>query len=299
MDFLLPDGIKVGHANNEYTGTTVILAEKGAVCGCDVRGGAPGTRETELLRSEKMMPNINAVTLSGGSAYGLEAASGVMAYLKDHSIGYKSMGKIVPIVPSAVIYDLNQNDYYYPDKQMGYSACQNATSSPIFGSVGAGKGATVGKIRGLAHASKGGVGGTTVHMMGVNISVIVVVNAFGDVVSEKGKILAGARVQNGFLDTNSVILSGEIAKLLFGTNTTIGCIATDAKISKVEANKLASIAHDGLAKSIRPVHTDFDGDTFFCMATGKKKVLNFMMLQVGVVEAVVRAVENAVISAEK
>lgn len=296
MTVKIPKGIKVGHAQNEFTGVTVILCEDGCVGGVDCRGGAPGTRETDLLHNEKMMNQVNAVVLSGGSAYGLESACGVMKYLREKNKGFKTGDKIVPIVPAAVIYDLMGEGYNYPDSAMGYEACKNATDKPEFGCVGAGKGATVGKIRGPKNCDKGGIGAATVVINGVTITAIVVVNAFGDVIdSETGNILAGAHDRSGkFLDTEKTILDGKLLRLLLGTNTTIGCILTDAKLDKVQVNKLASIGHNGYARSIRPVHTDYDGDTLFAVATGKKRVLNFAMLSVGAVKAVSLAIENAV-----
>lgn len=291
----LPKGIKIGHAENDNTGVTVIVCEKGAMGGCDVRGGAPGTRETDLLKSEKVMDEVHAVALCGGSAYGLEAACGVMEYLKEQKIGFKISGKVVPIVPAAVIYDLNKPDYSWPSKKMGYWAAVTAVEQPEFGSVGVGKGATVGKIRGDKNASKGGIGVGGVKILGVTITAVVAVNAFGDVVNPDTKeVIAGARGRSGFINTEKAILDGSLLKLLFGANTTIGCILTDAKLTKPEANKLASSGHNGLARTIRPVHTDYDGDTLFCLATGRKKVMNFMLLQVGAAEAVARAVLNAV-----
>jgi len=319
MQFELPKGITVGHAHNEHTGVTVILSKDGCVCGVEVRGGAPGTRETELLNPVKMMQQVQAVALCGGSAYGLDATGGVMDFLRERKQGYtvKAFDKIVPIVPAAVIFDLVGEGYHYPDKQMGRTACENACAVPAFGAVGVGRGATVGKIRGIKHASKGGAGAATVCVMGVNVTAVVAVNAFGDVYDHTtGRIIAGARDSaGGFLDTNRTILNGQIMRLLFGTkgknkkdknapeetadnfegaNTTIGCIITDAKLDKVQANKLASIGHNGFAQSIKPVHTDYDGDTLFCMATGKKRVVNFAFLQVAAVEAVSKAVTAAV-----
>lgn len=296
MKIKLPKGIKIGHAQNDRTGVTVILCEDGCVCGADVRGGGPATRETDLLRNEKAMNFVNAVVLSGGSAYGLESPSGVMQYLREKNKGYKMGDKVVPIVPAASIYDLNGKDYVFPDKAMGYEACKNATDKPIFGNVGAGRGATVGKIRGIKNCDKSGIGAATVVINGITLTAVVVVNAFGDVIDHMtGKILAGAHDRSGaFLDTEKTILQGNLIRLLLGTNTTIGCIITDAKLNKVQANKLASIGHNGYARSIRPVHTDYDGDTLFAMATGKKHVLNFAMLSVGAVKAVSLAIENAV-----
>ncbi len=295
MDIKIPRGFKIGHFEDDYTGVSVILAPKGAVGGCDVRGGAPGTRETDLLRPEKMMDKVNAVVLAGGSAYGLTASTGVMEYLKDNGIGYKSMGKIVPIVSSAVIYDLNQKEYHYPTQEYGMKACQNCDKPLEFGNVGVGKGATVGKIRGIKNACKGGLGAATVEVGGVTITAIIAVNAMGDVVDDTGNIIAGAKGKDGsFIDTEKVLAEGDVAKLLLGTNTTIGCVLTNASIDKVQANKLASIAHNGLARAIRPVHTDYDGDTMFCMALGHRPVINFAMLQCATVRAVEQAIRNAV-----
>lgn len=290
---VIPRGFEIGHFDDEYTGVTVLLAKKGAVGGCDQRGGAPGTRETDLLRNEKMMQKINAVVLSGGSAYGLAASCGVMEWLKEKGCGYKTAGKIVPIVTGAVLFDLNQKEYHYPTAEYGYKACENAGKVPVFGNVGAGKGATVGKIRGLKNACKSGIGIATVKTFGVTVTAVLAVNAMGDVYDGE-KIIAGAKGKNGFINTEEVLANGEVSKLLFGSNTTIGCILTDADIDKVGANKLASIAHNGLARAIRPVHTDYDGDTIFSMSSGKKPVANFAILQSATVEAARQAIINAV-----
>lgn len=297
MNITIPKGFKVGHYNDEYTGVTVILNESGAVGSCDCRGGAPGTRETDLLKPEKMMDKVNAVVLSGGSAFGLAASCGVMEYLKDKNIGYKTMGKVVPIVSQAVIYDLNQKEYHYPTAEFGYKACQNADDKLTFGNVGAGKGATVGKIRGLKYACKSGIGAATVKVGGLTVTAIVCVNALGDVIDvNTNEIIAGAKGSDGgFINTEKCLADGEISKLLFGTNTTIGCILTNAKISKVQAQKLASISHNGLARSIKPVHTDYDGDTMFVLSSSHRPVINFAMLQ----SAVVNATENAIMNAVK
>ena len=290
----LPEGVKIGNADNGVTGVTVLLCDKGYVCGCDVRGGAPGTRETDLLKSEKAMERVDAVVLSGGSAYGLESACGVMDFLREKGMGYKMGDKVVPIVPAAVIYDLNGAGYVFPDKAMGRLACENAVSELKSGRFGAGTGATVGKIRGVENADKSGLGAATVKVMGITVTAVIVVNAFGDVY-EDGKIIAGARDRKGgFLDVAGTVLGGNLMRLVMGTNTTIGCIVTDAKLSKLEANKLAKLGHNGLARSINPVHTDYDGDTLFALCTGKKKVLNFAMLGVAAVEAVSRAIVAAV-----
>ena len=295
MEVRIPSGFKIGHYDDEYTGVTVILSESGATGGVDCRGGAPGTRETDLLHNEKMMQKVNAIVLSGGSAYGLASTCGVMEYLRQKGVGYKSLGKIVPIVCGAVLYDLNQKEYHYPTAEYGLKACQNASKTTVFGNIGAGRGATVGKIRGIKNACKSGIGAATEKVLGVTVTAIVAVNAMGDVVDDEGKIIAGAKGKNGeFIDTEKCLAEGDVLKLAFGTNTTIGCILTDAKLDKVDVNRLASISHNGLARAIRPVHTMYDGDTMFCMASGKRPVANLAVLQSAVVRATQRAIQNAV-----
>lgn len=295
MEVRIPSGFKIGHYDDEYTGVTVILSENGATGGVDCRGGAPGTRETDLLHNEKMMQKVNAIVLSGGSAYGLASTCGVMEYLRQKGVGYKSLGKIVPIVCGAVLYDLNQKEYHYPTAEYGLKACQNASKTTVFGNIGAGRGATVGKIRGIKNACKSGIGAATEKVLGVTVTAIVAVNAMGDIVDDEGKIIAGAKGKNGeFIDTEKCLAEGDVLKLAFGTNTTIGCILTDAKLDKVDVNRLASISHNGLARAIRPVHTMYDGDTMFCMASGKRPVANLAVLQSAVVRATERAIQNAV-----
>lgn len=298
MNVIIPKGIKIGHADDEHTGVTVILSKRGAVGGCDCRGGAPATRETDLLSPEKMMDKVNAVVLSGGSAFGLGASSGVMDYLLNNKIGYHTAGKIIPIVCGASIYDLNSKGYHYPTPEMAVKACENAGLNTTFGQVGAGKGATVGKIRGLKYCDKSGIGAATVKVAGITVTAVVCVNAMGDVVNpDNNQIIAGAHSNDGgYVDTNKCILDGAFMKLVLGKNTTIGCILTDAKLNKVQANKVAAISHNGLARTIRPVHTDFDGDTMFCLATGHRPVLNLALVQVAAVEATEKAIQNAVSS---
>ncbi|MCH5155422.1 MAG: P1 family peptidase [Clostridiales bacterium] len=296
---LLPDGIKIGHAQNDFTGVTCILTDY-AVGGVSVRGGAPGTRETDMLSAEKSQGFVNAVVLSGGSAYGLEAACGVMDYLRENNVGFKVGDKVVPLVAQAILFDLNTpNEYHYPDKSMGYSAAKCAVSNGVvFGNVGAGRGATVGKILGPQCACKSGIGGATCSFGDVFVSAVIAVNALGDVCDHTtGKILAGAKLPNGeFLNTMKAFTDGSLAammKMQAGTNTTIGCIMTNAKLDKVQVNKVAAVAHDGLAMSIRPVHTDADGDTLFALSKGDKIAdLNIVMALAA--EAAARAVENAV-----
>jgi L-aminopeptidase/D-esterase-like protein len=293
----LPDGFKIGHADDDATGVTVIICEKGAVAGADVRGGAPATHETDLLRPEKMMKKINAVCLCGGSAYGLGAIAGVMEALREKKIGYKIGAKVVPIVCGASIFDLNGKDYRYPDKKFGYDAAVSASDNNISrGKIGAGKGATVGKIRGVKNSSPSGLGIASVKVCGCILTAVVCVNALGDVYDcDTNEIIAGAKDKNGnFLNTEKAILDNNYLRLILGSNTTVGCLITDAKLSKTEANKLASICHNGLARVIRPVHTDYDGDALFCMSSNKKPSVDFVLLEVGAVEAVSRAVNDAV-----
>lgn len=293
---LIPKGIKIGHEQNDFTGVTVIICEEGCIGGADIRGGAPGTHETDLLKNEKMMQKVNAIALCGGSAYGLGAISGIMEFLRLKNVGYKVEGKVVPIISGAVIFDLNDKEYHYPDHNMGFNACQKATEeNTASGKLGAGTGAMVGKVRGLKNADLGGLGIASVKVQGITLTAVMVVNALGDIYNHAGEIIAGAKdIKGNFLNTEKTILDGDFIRLVMGTNTTIGCLITDAKLTKVEANKLASISHNGLAQSIKPVHTDYDGDAMFCLATGKKKALNFMLLEVGAVEAVRLAIEDAV-----
>ena len=295
METRLPQGFKLGHFDNDKTGVTVILAEGGAVGGVDVRGCAPGTRETDMLASEKAVDTVHAVALCGGSAYGLEACCGIMHWLREKGIGYAMGDKIVPLVAGAVIYDLKGDGYAYPDASAGRAACENASDKCVRGKVGAGKGATVGKIRGNAFASESGLGIATVNIGDVTVTAVVVVNACGDVYDvDSGKIIAGAKANDGtFLDTAGCVVKGNLGRLMTGANTTVGCIMTDAKLTKPQANKLAALAHDGMARAIRPVHTDYDGDTLFALSSGKKDA-QFMMIGVAAEEAVARGIMDAV-----
>lgn len=294
-DFTLPDGIKIGHADDGYTGVTCILADK-AVGGVSCRGGAPGTRETDMLHADKSQQFVDAIVLSGGSAYGLEASCGVVEFLREKHIGFEIGDKVVPLVAQAILYDLNTpNEYHFPDKAMGYAAAKSARHDGVlFGSVGAGKGATVGKILGPMQACKSGIGGATIFFNDVFVTAVVAVNALGDVYERKsGKIIAGARTPSGdFLNTVERLSDGSFAAQT-GANTTIGCVMTNARLDKVQVNKLAAIAHDGLAMSIRPVHTDADGDTIFGLSKGDKKI-DFSILMALAAEVTADAVENAV-----
>ena len=221
-----------------------------------------------------------------------------MEYMRSRGNGYKIGGKVVPIVCGAVLYDLNDSQYHYPDADMGVKACVCAdTESPAFGNVGAGRGATVGKIRGIKHACKSGLGAATAKVCGITVTAIVAVNAFGDVIDSNGNVIAGSKNKvGGFIGTSACIKEGKILKLLTGAggNTTIGCVITDATLDKAQANKLASFTHNAYAKRISPVHTDYDGDSIFVMATGRKKALDFVTVQLAAEEAMCQAIINAV-----
>ncbi len=297
-------GIEVGHFTDPRrpTGCSVVLARAGAVGGVDVRGAAPGTRETDLLDPANLVGVVHAVLLAGGSAWGLDAAGGVMRWLEEQGIGLQmggAPGQIVPIVPAAVLFDLHVGDARIrPDAAAGHAACQAAGSAPpAQGNVGAGAGATVGKLFGAAHAMKGGIGSAAVSVDGVTVGALIAVNALGDVVDPaSGRPIAGARSADGRLHGSVArALAGERPlSLLSGTQTTIGVIATDAPLTKAQCQRLAGAGHDGLARAIRPVHTMSDGDTLFALATGQTRALDFNVLCSMAGEAVARACVNAV-----
>ncbi|HWH53490.1 MAG TPA: P1 family peptidase [Gemmatimonadaceae bacterium] len=273
------DGIKVGQftLTSRPTGCTVILAEHGAVAGVDVRGAAPGTRETDLLNPINLVQQVNAIVLSGGSAFGLDAASGVMKYLEERNIGYDVRVAKVPIVPAAILFDLNIGDpKIHPDASCGYKAAAAATTGPIAeGDVGAGAGATVGKLAGPGRAMKGGLGTASITLAnGLTVAAIVAVNAVGDVIDPStGKVVAGVRTPDGksLGDARKLVRDlGARAQGVgrAGENTTIGVVATNATLTKVQATKVAQMAHDGIARAIYPSHTMSDGDAIFALATG-------------------------------
>lgn len=303
IQFVDIDGIKVGHAENMegITGCTVVLCETGASGGVAVRGGAPGTRETDLLNPMEMVQLIHGVVLSGGSAFGLDAASGVMQYLEENGIGFDVGVTKVPIVCQAVLFDLIiGNHKIRPDKTMGYEACKNAenTKCDLQGNVGAGLGATIGKVMGPKNSMKGGLGSAAFQIGDLQVGAIVAVNALGDIIDpQSGRIIAGAlnNDKSTFLDTEQLMLKQYSEKInRFNGNTTIGIVVTNAKLTKAESNKVASIAHNGFGRTIRPAHTMFDGDTIFTMATNKIEsdinVVGFLAT---------RAMEKAVINAIK
>ncbi|MEO7152340.1 MAG: P1 family peptidase [Burkholderiaceae bacterium] len=269
-------GLKVGHHTDPRrpTGCTVVLALDGAVGGVDVRGAAPGTRETDLLSPLNAVATVHALLLSGGSAYGLDAAGGVMRWLEARQVGLRVGTAVVPIVPAAILFDLMVGDgSIRPDADAGYAACEAATDGPVpEGNVGAGAGASVGKLFGFVRAMRGGIGTASVRVGGITVAALVAVNAVGDVIDPaSGQVVAGARSADGkrLLGAAAAMLRGEWpAPPQPGAATTIGVVATDAVLDKAQACKLAQMAHDGLARSINPVHTQADGDTIFALATG-------------------------------
>jgi L-aminopeptidase/D-esterase-like protein len=300
-------GLRVGHftMTERLTGCSVVLAPNGAVGAVDVRGAAPGTRETDLLDPANLVDKVHAVLLSGGSAFGLDAASGVVRWLEEHNIGFETGFGRVPIVPAAVLFDLpvvreGDNPKVRPNAEAGYAACEAATTAPpAAGNVGAGAGACVGKLFGLDRCMKGGIGNASVRVGPWVVGALVACNAVGDVIDPAtGLILAGARTANGqqLLDTQSAFLNGKRGnRPLPGTNTTIGVVASNATLTKAQAKRLAMSAHDGLARSIRPAHTPLDGDTLFAMATGTEaSPADMMLLTVMAAEATARATVDAI-----
>lgn len=296
-------GIEVGHFTDTRrpTGCTVVMAREGAVAGVDVRGAAPGTRETDLLHPSNLVDKVHAIMLAGGSAWGLEAATGAVRWLEERGVGLDVAVGRLPIVPAAVLFDLLVGDMRIrPDAAAGYAACAAASSAdPAEGNVGAGAGAVVGKVFGIQHAMKGGVGTASVTVDGVTVGALIACNALGDVIDpDTAQVMAGARTEDGRVlrDTRRALLCGQPPQpLLAGTNTTIGVVATDAILTKVQAHRLAISAHDGLARSINPVHTMSDGDTLFSLGTGRAgKSLGMMVLATMAAEATARATARAV-----
>ncbi len=308
-------GIEVGHAQDEeaLTGCTVILCRKGAVAGVDVRGGAPGTRETDLLNPINLVQKVHAIVLAGGSAFGLDAASGVMKFLEEQKIGFNTGAAKVPIVPSAILYDLSLGRAdVRPDSAMGHHAAASASSAAVAeGNVGAGTGASVGKMFGNNLATKAGIGAASLPVGGgVIVGALVAVNAFGDVVDPNtGAVIAGLRSgkvgplrvggKEKFADTLAMMkkpLGRGVLGFASRANTVIGVVATNAKLDKAQATKVAQMAHDGLARAIRPAHTMLDGDTIFALSTGTKKA---DVTSIGafaaeaIAESIVRAVKAA------
>ena len=323
-------GIRVGHAQDydALTGVTVVLCDgpsgSGAVGGVDQRGGASGTRETDPLRLMHVVQKVHAVVLTGGSAFGLDSASGVVKCLEEKGVGFDMRVAKVPIVPAAVLFDLaiGRADVR-PGPAMGYAACLNASSKEASqGNIGAGTGATVGKIKGITYAMKSGIGTASIRLgKGVIVGALFAVNAFGDVIDPStGKIIAGARKTKSvpavptvpsrgtqgtqgtpfqFANTLTVLRSfvgKKIVRFASQSNTVIGVVATNADLTKEEANKVAQMAQDGLARAVRPAHTMFDGDTIFALATGEKEA-DVNVIGAYAAEVTARAIVNAVVHA--
>ncbi|MCA9252374.1 MAG: P1 family peptidase [Phycisphaerales bacterium] len=276
-------GVHIGHAHSEsgHTGVTVLLFESGAIAGIDIGGSAPATRETELLNPTNMIMRIHAILLTGGSTFGLGAAAGVQRFLQEKDIGFRaSTGVVVPIVPTAAIFDLDVGrPRIYPDAQMGYDACRNAKAKPTRqGSIGAGSGALCGKVLGTPTAMRGGVGTASITFPdGLTIGALAVCNAWGDVLDpDTGSIVAGARDPDAperFLNTDDYLIKRrEIDPRFFGRDTTLCVVATNAKFSREQITKLAMMAQDGIARAVRPSHTMFDGDVVFAVSLGDKEV---------------------------
>ena len=307
-------GIEVGNAQDELalTGCTVILTRKGAIGGVDVRGSAPGTRETDLLDPINLVQRVHAVLLAGGSAFGLDAAGGVMRYLEEQKIGFNTGVAKVPIVPAAILFDLGiGNPNVRPDANMGYEACRAASRSrPAEGNVGAGTGASIGKLFGAALAMKSGLGTSSLKGAGIVVGAIVVINAFGDVIDPMDRSIIGGlrsgrvgRMRVGgkekFADTLDMMqkpLGRNVPGLATRTNTVIGAVATNAKLTKAEATKVAQMAQDGIARTVRPAHTMLDGDTIFALSTGNRNanldLIGALAAEV-TAEAIVRGVKMA------
>jgi L-aminopeptidase/D-esterase-like protein len=315
-------GLHIGHFTSaqRLTGCSVVLAPQGAVGGVDVRGAAPGTRETDLLDPTNLVDKVHAVLLSGGSAFGLDAASGVMRWLAERNMGFQTGHGCVPIVPAAVLFDLalvreGDNPNIRPDADAGHAACDDALYQkplsasamrsmvpPMSGNVGAGAGAVVGKLFGMNRAMKGGIGHALVRVGPWQVGAMVACNAVGDVIDPlNGHVLAGARSSDGtrLLNTQQALMAGQTAASpLSGTNTSIGMVATNATLNKAQAKRLAMSAHDGFARSIRPAHTTLDGDTLFALATcAETTPADMMLLTVMAAEATAQATVNAVLFA--
>ena len=301
------EGLEVGHFTDlaNATGCSVVLCRPGAVGGVDVRGGAPGTRETDLLRPTHRVDRVHAILLSGGSAFGLDAASGVVAYLEEEEVGYRVGPAIVPIVSAAILFDLGLgNSSVRPGPEEGRAASVAANTDPVpEGTCGAGTGATVAKGRGREYALKSGIGSASIRLpQGPVVAALVAVNAYGGVYNHRsGQLVAGPRRDDGdgMFDPVEVLLGqNENTSDLQLANTTIGVVATDAPLTREEANHLATVSHDGLAMTIRPCHTMRDGDTMFALATGRHiGTFDLTALGAAAAEVTARAVLRAVTSA--
>lgn len=293
-------GIRVGHQTHleGVTGCTVIVCPPDTVGGVDQRGGAPGTRETDLLHPMHLVRHVNAIVLTGGSAYGLASADGVMRYLEAQGLGFATnSGVVVPIVPAAVVYDLEVgSSTIRPDTEMGYAAAEAATNQPVEqGSVGAGTGCRIGGLLGNSFATKGGLGSAAIELdNGLIVAALCVVNAVGDVVDEQGQIIAGLRnPPDGIGFMGALNLLRHMPSPDNAQNTVIGVVATNARLNKEDTNKVAQMAHDGLARAVRPSHSMYDGDTLFALATGQVPADVNLVGAFGA-EMVTQAIRNAV-----
>ncbi len=290
-------GIRVGHYTDEQniTGCSVLLLPPKTVASCEVRGSSPGSRELALLAPDKQMQEVHAILLSGGSAYGLGAANGVMKFLAEREVGYRTPWVIVPIVPQAIIFDLNIGSAsVFPTAEDAYDACRNASANVEQGSVGAGIGAVVGKWNGFESAMKGGVGTASITQGELIVGAFAVVNAVGDIIEEDGTVLAGARKDGKFYSRQERLEHFRNERLLSrNTNTTLAVAASNAKLSKVDTFRVAQRMHDGMSRAIHPCHTTFDGDVSFALSTGEVIAPIDLVAELAA-EATSQAIRNAV-----
>jgi len=300
----LPEGFSIGHWHDQeaLTGCTVILCPPRTVGGCDVRGNSPGSRELMLLGSEKRMEEVHALLLTGGSAFGLAAADGVVRFLEEGGIGYVTPWARVPIVPAVVIFDLNVGSATVrPTAESGHLACRAATPNEMRrGSIGAGIGATVGKWAGIEWRMRGGLGVASIDVDEIVVAAVAVVNAVGDVLDESGKVLAGARTKEGRWVAEDTALRRAVLPALDPlamTNTTLVAVLTNTRMTKVDANRVAQRGHDGLARAIRPVHTMSDGDVVIALSSGGFSVPVDLVAEAGA-EVAAAAIRDAVRQAE-
>ena len=299
------DGLRIGQETDEETktGCTVVLAENGAVAGVDVRGGAPGTHGTDALRPENLVERLHGVVLTGGSAFGLSSVQGVMRYLRQRNCGFQTEYGVVPIVSGAVVFDLGLNkSATLPDADMGYRACENSSiTGAEQGCVGAGTGATVGKLFGLERAMKGGQGfASLVSPNGLKLWALAVVNAFGDICNhENGQLLAGVRTEDGQRLANAAasLTELEVLRGFSATNTVLGVVGTNATLSKAELTRVAQMAHDGIARSVVPSHTLYDGDTIFALSTGSYGRVEASVIGALAAHNMAQAIVNGIIHA--
>jgi L-aminopeptidase/D-esterase-like protein len=299
------DGLRIGQATDEEnkTGCTVVLAENGAVAGVDVRGGAPGTHGTDALRPENLVERLHGVLLTGGSAFGLSSIQGVMRYLRQRNCGFQTEYGVVPIVSGAVVFDLGLNKSgTLPDADMGYRACENSSiTGAEQGCVGAGTGATVGKLFGLERAMKSGQGfASIVSPNGLKLWALAVVNAFGDICDhENGQLLAGVRTKDGrqLANATASLTEMEVLRGFSATNTVLGVVGTNAALSKAELTRVAQMAHDGIARSVVPSHTLYDGDTIFALSTGSYGRVDASVIGALAAQSMAQAIVSGVIHA--